>query len=159
MGIKGTKNWNSSKGHLCLTFNSGDKGSQFENGGTFGRGDLNAKNGMGHMVQEQSDCDSKRDNSPDKGDADRNSGLVRRRAGVCLETFISHHSSENQIREASFRPQCVESRAQPMVKILHRCIGDIVGSSGGTEQAKVVISRATLGLIQVGHTREEASGF
>ena len=46
-----------------------------------------------------------------------------------------------------------------MVKILHRCIGDIVGSSGGTEQAKVVISRATLGLIQVGHTREEASGF
>ena len=59
LGIKGTKNLKSSKSHLRLTFNIGDRGSKLENGGTFGRDDLNAKNGIGHMVREQCDCDSR----------------------------------------------------------------------------------------------------
>ena len=118
----------SSKSQSQLTFSSGDKGSQLEYGRAFGRDDLNAKNGVGHVVQEQSDCDSRRDNSPNKGSADRNSGLVRGRAGICLETPFSHHSNEHQNGEASSRSQCMESHAQPMVEILHRHAGDIVGS-------------------------------
>lgn len=50
LGIKDTKNLKSLKSHLRLTLSFGDKGSQFENGGTFSRDYLNAKNGMGHMV-------------------------------------------------------------------------------------------------------------
>ena len=76
LGIKGTKNLKSSKSQSQLTFSSGDKGSQLEYGRAFGRDDLNAKNGVGHVVQEQSDCDSRQDNSPDKGGADRNFRLV-----------------------------------------------------------------------------------
>lgn len=111
LGIKSTKNLKSSKSHLHLSFSSGDKSGQFKNGGSFGRDALHAKNEMGHMSQEQSDCDSRRDNSPNKGGADQTSGVVRGRAGICMETSFSHHPSEHQIGEASSKPQRVESHA------------------------------------------------
>lgn len=49
LGIKRTKNLKSSKSHSRPTFNAGEKSDQVDNGVSFGKDDLNAKNGMGHM--------------------------------------------------------------------------------------------------------------
>lgn len=46
-----------------------------------------------------------------------------------------------------------------MVEISYGCFKDFMGSGGRFEQAKEAIRCAPLGLIQVDHSRGEASGF
>ena len=114
---------------------------------------------MGHLVQESSGGNPRRDNSSDKSGVDGNSGLVRGTAGSGLETYFSHNSKECQIGESSFGTQGMDSHAQSVVEISRGCSKNFIGSGEGSEQAKEAIRSAILGRIWVDHSRKEVSGF
>lgn len=116
--------------------------NQAENGGVFERADLMAMNRMGYMVQGQSSGDTGRGNSLNPSDANRNSGMVRGRAGVSMEAPLSLNSNKHPNWRASFGSQSMES---PMVEISHGHSGDFLGGGRGAEQATMAIGRAPLG--------------
>ena len=132
---------------------------QAENGGVIERADTMVTNRLGHLVQGQSSEDSRRGNSPNSSDTDRNSGMFRGRAGTSMEASLSHNSSKHQNRRSSFGSQRVESHAEPVVEIPHGHSGDFLGGSGGVEQATTAISCAPLGRFRVVNSRRETGGF
>nr|POE44756.1 hypothetical protein CFP56_75799 [Quercus suber] len=153
----GIRNSKSSKSHKRLSYSAEGKREliliskdlesekHVENGENVHRDALTAKDRMGHLVQEPSSGNTRRDNSSDKSGPNGNSGMVRGGAGSGLKTYISHNSREYQTGESSFGTQGLDSHAQSVVEISHRCSKNLVGSGGGSEQATEAIRSAPLG--------------
>nr|POF24157.1 hypothetical protein CFP56_06240 [Quercus suber] len=142
------------KRELILISKDLESEKHVENGEDVHRVALTAKDRMGHLVQEPSGGNTRRDNSSDKSSTDGNSSMVQEGARSGLETYISHNSREYQTGE-----QGIDSHAQSVVEISHGCSRNLVGSGGGSKQATKAIHSAPLGRIQVDHSREEVGGF
>ena len=147
------------KKELILLSRELESGKLVENGEDVHRATITAKDWIGHLVQESSGGNPRRDNSSDKSSFEGNSGLVQGRVGSGLETYFSHNCKEYQTGESSFGTQGMDSHTQSVVEISHGCSTNFVGSGGGSEQAKEAIRSATLGRIRVDHSGEEACGF
>ena len=102
---------------------------------------------MGNILQGKGHINRRQKDLVDKAGSNRNLGVVRSRANVGVEEFVSTHGGEQEAGLSTSERRSLGDDSKPMVEIYH---GQACGASPSTNKLKLISSKikyANLGKI------------